>query len=83
MYPGVAERAHLIRVEFRPSFGVEFVEEWDDVGRLDEVQKSVTDIATVSEVDGQVEKIVLAVETLVDLSVHKDTDRTIQVREPS
>lgn len=59
-------RAHLLRVEALPTLPVEGVDEGGNVLRVEKVDEAVPHVATILEVDGQVEEIVRALMPDID-----------------
>lgn len=66
----VGYAAHLEAVESLPSTTIELVEKWNNVDGKHEVDESVSYVALVFEVDGQVEKVKLAAIRLESFEKH-------------
>jgi len=62
----VRDGGHLLRVEPVPPLAVEAAHEGLDQGRAGDVDEGVADVALVLEVDRQVEKVIGALQVLIN-----------------
>jgi len=63
---GVSDRAHLLAVELLPFLVVELVIEVRDLERRQKIDESITDVALILEVDGQVKEVIISSVAFVD-----------------
>lgn len=67
----VCDLTNLLRVEVLPSLAIHVLKEWHDINWINEVNESISDVATIIDIHRKVEKVVLArVESVDSLEKH-------------
>uniref|UniRef100_A0A2P2M985 Uncharacterized protein MANES_06G126700 n=1 Tax=Rhizophora mucronata TaxID=61149 RepID=A0A2P2M985_RHIMU len=66
--PSICKRCHFLTVEFLPLFAIECLVEWNNLLRINHVNKCIPNIAFVLEVNWQVKKIISSSTMLINCS---------------